>query len=315
MKNIIASLKKNVTTLPEFAKLCKMTQTGLKHFLFEELKKEGYEPISADGFLYAKGEVPVLLTAHMDTVHKEPVKDFYEYNGRLSSPQGIGGDDRCGIYMILQIIKEIKCTVLFCEDEESGGIGSDKFCKHKDLVKELSELNYMIELDRRGKDDAVFYNCGNDDFIDFVLENTDCKENWGTFSDISTLAPEAGIAAVNLSCGYYNEHSLKEYVVLSEMLNMIDTVKKLVTAEEQKRFEYIESSYSYYGIEEDSYYGIEEDCRLKTSLYIVYVDEKEQYAEDWVEGRTKNECWKKFFFQNPDVCFNQIEDYFYDYYC
>lgn len=306
MKKVVASLKKNVTTLPEFVKLCKMTQTELKHFLFEELKKEGYEPISADGFLYAKGEVPVLLTAHMDTVHKEPVKDFYEYDGKLSSPQGIGGDDRCGVYMILQIIKELKCSVLFCEDEELGGVGSDEFCEHKDLVKELTELNYMVELDRRGKDDAVFYNCGNEEFIDFVLNNTGCKENWGTFSDISTLAPEVGIAAVNFSCGYYNEHTLKECVVLSEMLNMINTVKKLIMAEGQKQFEYIENCY--YGLEKERGYG------FRTALCIVYVDEKEQYVEDYVEGKTQNECWKNFFFQNPDVCFNQVEDYFYDYY-
>lgn len=308
MKKVVASLKKNVTTLPEFVKLCKMTQTELKHFLFEELKKEGYEPISADGFLYAKGEVPVLLTAHMDTVHKEPVKDFYEYDGKLSSPQGIGGDDRCGIYMILQIIKEIKCSVLFCEDEEIGSVGSDKFCRHKDLIEELSKLNYMIELDRRGENDAVFYDCDNEEFTDFILNNTGCVEKTGSFSDISVLAPEVGIAAVNLSCGYYNEHALKEYVVLNKMLNMIETVKELIKADGQKQFEYIKSEYGGLFRCRSGY------CEITELLYVVYVNEEEVYVEDYVEGKTREECWKNFFFQNPDVCFNQVEDYFYDYY-
>ena len=244
--------RKNQTEFPGFVELCKMTQKELIKFLPNELMKAGYtNVIVGDGYIYAKGTVPVLLTAHMDTVHKETIKDFYEYVNEkgqhvLSSPQGIGGDDRCGIYMILDIIKKHKCSVLFCEDEESGGIGSRKFCK-TEFIEDLSELKYLIELDRMNGTDAVFYDCDNAEFTQFIEDNTGYKEAYGSFSDISNLAPECMVAAVNLSCGYYHAHTLGDEVVVEEMLNTIKVVKELLTAE-CEQFVYEEAKYSgYYG--------------------------------------------------------------------
>ena len=242
---------KNKTEFPEFINLCRPTQDALKVLLPHKLFEAGYTDVVVDdGYIYAKGTVPVLLTAHMDTVHKTPVIDFYEYvdekgNHIISSPQGIGGDDRCGIYMILEIIKEYKCSVLFCEDEENGGIGSRKFCK-TEFINELSELSYLIELDRANANDAVFYDCYNPDFTKFITDNTGYKNDLGSFSDISTLAPACGVAAVNLSCGYYHAHTLEEEVNVEEMLNTIEVVKKLL-AVECERFEYIEKKYGGYG--------------------------------------------------------------------
>ena len=168
---------KNETKFPEFVQLCKYTQEELKEILPLRLVHAGYTTvIKGNGYIYAKGDIPYLLTAHMDTVHRSPVKDFYEYtdaNGNhiISSPQGIGGDDRCGIYMILEIIKEFKPSILFCEDEEVGGVGARKFIQ-TDLAKEL-EFNYAIELDRRGSNDAVFYDCDNEDFEEFKYLDLD----------------------------------------------------------------------------------------------------------------------------------------------
>lgn len=53
-------------------------------------------------FILVKGEVPVMLISHLDTVHQSPVQDLCRSaNGNvLMSPQGIGGDDRCGVYAI-----------------------------------------------------------------------------------------------------------------------------------------------------------------------------------------------------------------------
>ena len=204
---------KNKTEFTEFVALCKLTQNELKDMLPKKLLESGYKDvISSDGFIYARGEMPILLTAHMDTVHKIPVIDFYEYvdakgNHIISSPQGIGGDDRCGVYMILEIIKEYKPYILFCEDEEIGGIGSGKFCR-TDFIDELEDMKFLIELDRANEKDAVFYDCDNKEFTKFIEDTTGFVETWGTFSDISNLAPQCNVAAVNLSCGYYHAHQL-----------------------------------------------------------------------------------------------------------
>ena len=241
---------KNKTDFPEFVELCKLTQPQLKVTLVRELIKRGYEDvIEGDGYIYAKGTLPILLTAHMDTVHKETIVDFYEEitdDGEhiISSPQGIGGDDRCGCYMILEIVKEHKCSVIFCEDEEIGRVGAKKFVQ-TEFIEDLKQMKYLIELDRRGNDDAVFYQCDNEDFIKFIEENTGYKKAYGSYSDISTLAPACKVAAVNLSCGYYNAHQLSEKVNVEEMINTIDVVKMLLRVD-CEQFEYVERKYTNY---------------------------------------------------------------------
>ena len=107
----------------DFETVLRLRQPELKKVLREELSEMGFVPISRKGFLYAPGQVPVLLVAHLDTVHAEPPDIIcYSQDGRyLMSPQGIGGDDRAGVYMILQILQRVNCHVLFCEDEERPG--------------------------------------------------------------------------------------------------------------------------------------------------------------------------------------------------
>jgi hypothetical protein len=119
----------------------------------------------------------------------------------MMSPQGIGGDDRAGVYMILQILRQVNCHVLFCEDEECGGRGASAFTKSGILP----DVNYIVELDRKGENDAVYYGCDNQDFREYVAE-FGFREAFGSFSDISILAPYLKTAAVNLSTGYYNAH-------------------------------------------------------------------------------------------------------------
>ena len=55
-----------------FDDILRMRQKDLKHYLAGHLKKLGYETVKKKGFLYAEGTVPVLLVAHLDTVHNEP---------------------------------------------------------------------------------------------------------------------------------------------------------------------------------------------------------------------------------------------------
>ena len=167
-----------------FDDILRMRQKELKHYLAGHLKKLGYETVKKKGFLYAEGTVPVLLVAHLDTVHNElPHIICRSEDGRyIMSPQGIGGDDRCGVYMILQIISEVRCHVLFCEDEETGGQGAKAFERSGIQI----DVNYIVEVDRRGNNDAVFYNCDNPKFSEFVC-SFGFREAMGSFSDIPLL--------------------------------------------------------------------------------------------------------------------------------
>ncbi len=205
-----------------------------------------------NGFILVPGEAPIMLLAHLDTVHEEVVKQICtsQDGDILMSPQGIGGDDRCGVYALLTVydLAAKKPWLLFTCDEETGGKGADKFCNAHlagKLPGELDNLKMLIEVDRKGSKDAVYYDCANEDFEKYITSKG-FKTARGSFSDISFVAPELGIAAVNLSSGYYNAHTLHEYIVKSKLDTTISRVLKIVEesdAQEVPQYEYMEAPY------------------------------------------------------------------------
>lgn len=282
-----------------FNKICRMSQETLKEYVTQELCKTYDEVISDDGYVFAKGSFPVLLVAHMDTVHKKlPSIIYYDKEtDALSSPEGIGGDDRCGIYMIFKIIKKYNCSVLFCEDEEIGMVGAEKFTR-TELAKEL-KFNYMIEFDRKGSNDAVFYECDNPEFEDFITKEF-YETNHGSFSDISTLAPVIGCAAVNLSCGYYNAHTPNEYVVFSEMENSIKQACKILDrTTENDIFDYIEAEY-------DNYYYGGHYTPIDKYYVIEYYNNKGDVDWDDIIAASEYEAIGKFLAERSSLTFEHV---------
>lgn len=268
----------SLPTVPnEFLKILFLTQYELKSFLYKVLTEYGYAPYWADGYLYAKGNIPIMLLSHMDTVHKEPVQEFYvSNNGNITSPQGIGGDDRCGVYALYTAIVESSVTgsrpyILFTEDEEVGGIGASKFANDLYAYNDI-EVNFLVELDRKGSNDSVYYECDNADFEAFI-NAYGFKTDYGSFSDISTVAPALGVAAVNLSCGYYNAHTTKEIINLYDLNNSIAKLSRIIadTASGYTiKHEYIEAVYynyrtkkycSAWDLEDDDYYAYNSPVR------------------------------------------------------
>ena len=209
----------------EFEEIFQFSQERLKQALETELIENGYAVQKQSGFLYAQGTVPVLLVAHLDTVHRtQPETICYSADGTvMMSPQGIGGDDRAGVYMILRLIQRVHCHVLFCEDEETGGHGARAFTKSG--IK--PDVNYIVELDRVGNNDAVFYQCRNRQFEQYI-NGFGFQTAFGSFSDISILAPHLNLAAVNLSTGYYHAHQPGEYVRLDEVEDLVGRIAKLL---------------------------------------------------------------------------------------
>lgn len=186
----------------------------------------------------------------------------------MMSPYGIGGDDRCGITMILEIIKELRCHVLFTEDEEIGGVGAGKFCASGIKPK----INFIIEFDRAHERDAVYYELDNEVFAETV-EKYGFKRDYGSYSDIVDIAPVLGCAAVNLSCGYYNAHTQHEFVSIPQMYAQIERVKELIANESENFFEWKEAKYSrdwyyggYDGWYDNDYYGLESKSKSKLNF-------------------------------------------------
>jgi len=232
-------------------KICCLNDEELGDFLYKFLVKKGYGDNKflsyTNNYIIAEGKLPICLVAHIDTVFSQPSADedfLYDKNKHiLWSPYGSGFDDRAGIAMILQIIEYEACrpSVIFTFEEEVGGVGA------KGLIKDypncpFKECKAIIELDRAGEKDCVFYNCDNKEFQKYI-ESFGYETKMGTFTDISIIAPKWKIAAVNLSVGYIDEHTPSERLNFSwynQNYRRLDNI--LIEANNMKFYKYITKS-------------------------------------------------------------------------
>ena len=233
--------------LKTFEQLASLTQNSLKKVLSSFLKRHYPKVIETKDYIYAEGEIPIALVAHMDTVFKKPPSEIFfdERHNVMFSPQGLGADDRAGVFAIIQIIRGgQKPHVIFTTDEERGALGAMELSK---LDCPFTNLKYIIQLDRRGSDDCVFYDCDNEDFVEYI-ESFGFTWNYGSFTDISELCPSWKIAGVNLSVGYRDEHSETEVLFVGQLLATISKVKKMLNAAaEAPVFKYIPMANTPYG--------------------------------------------------------------------
>ena len=280
-------------------RLISLNQKQTKKTVSRFLKTKYPKVVETKDYIYAEGEIPVALVAHMDTVfekdkyHKRD-KIFYDIqNGVMWNPYGAGFDDRAGVFAILKIIRDgYRPHVIFTTDEEVGGIGATELTE-KEKESPFSELKYIIELDRANEVDCVFYDCYNEDFIDYV-ESFGFIEAWGTFSDIDVICQQWKVAGVNLSIGYKDEHTASETLYVNAMLSTIQKVKKMLNcAKDAKAYEYIPSPYlkSYYSKYYSMYYGSEFGCDLvKCAKCGQFLNEYDAIPVKSKEGKTVYYC-------------------------
>lgn len=213
-----------------FTGLVKLTQNDLHQKLYKFLKRyyKKENIINTEDYLIGIGDVPIGLVAHMDTVFDSPPEHIY-YDDRkwtFWSPEGLGADDRAGIFIILKVLMSgVLPTVIFTTNEELGGLGASQLIE--DYPEAPAELKYLVQLDRRHNKDAVFYDCKNEDFIEYI-ENYGFIYEDGIFSDISIICPIWNIAGVNLSVGYLNEHTYIETLDMAAALNTFKQVLAMI---------------------------------------------------------------------------------------
>lgn len=220
-----------------FKRLVSLKQTELQQAMAKYLKAKYNNVIFTKDYLVAIGDIPIALVAHLDTVFKTPVSKLYydRQEGVLWSPDGLGADDRAGVFAILKILQDgYRPSVIFTTDEEMGGLGASALANRNCPIP---GLKYMIELDRQGDDDCVFYECYCPEFIEYVESFGFC-EQYGTFSDISFLMPGWEICGVNLSIGYEDEHCYTEILKVESLFNTIQKVETMLSEKEIPNFQY-----------------------------------------------------------------------------
>lgn len=94
----------------------------------------------------------------------------------------------------------------------------------------------------------VFYECDNEEFEKYIGK-FGWDSRYGTYSDICSVAPVIGKAAVNLSSGYYKAHTTEEIINIDDVMTNIKRVRKMIKAsknDEVPSFKYVRSEYNYY---------------------------------------------------------------------
>lgn len=221
-----------------------------------------------------------LLSSHMDTVQSESdsklakLINIYELEDGSEILKGlgvIGGDDKCGIYTILEILRKRKdINFVFSKEEEIGCLGIKAFVKEVPLKDK--NIPYGLIIDRRYASDIICVgnSYGTHAFQDELVrigKKFGLSATTGSVSDANTL--KEFFSCANISSGYYLPHSKQEYVKLPDLLktvNFIETVLEEVT----KKYEpTLTKEYSYYK-------GV---SSYKKGAVTVYGTEYEDYAD------------------------------------
>ena len=213
-------------------------------------------------------ELPI-LNAHMDSVQDsidEALTKFIKIRGDIMSGYGvIGGDDKCGLFAILEVLKQREdVNFIITREEEIGCVGMNFFMNS--LNNDIKDFPWGLTLDRYGSGDIICAknDYGIKDFEDALYEvgkGFGYKPAQGLYSDADYMSE--GVSCANISVGYYAHHTKSEYVVLSELQNSIkfvieaiDRIKTNFDAPNKlPRVGTYEEHYSMYDYREDDFYN------------------------------------------------------------
>lgn len=238
---------------------------------FEGIKVEvdKYKNIYVTKGILNEGEYYPMFISHTDTVHslvdeiivKEEYllrpytfgKDFgseqvlclkaYDKN---DNPTGIGGDDKCGIYICLELLNQLeKVKLAFFVSEETGCHGSKQI-----NIDFLNDVGYCTQYDAPG-DHLISYSCSGTVLFDtdgefFKMAYNAITEGFKNemlvqahpYTDIMIVKQKSDLSCINISCGYYNMHTKNEFVCVNDVERAIIVGKNMVRKLGLKRYEF-----------------------------------------------------------------------------
>ena len=201
--NLLLQLR-DILTRPDFVDF------DLEGFETVWTEVESFKRVEYHGYHFKDNGANVLAVAHLDWVHFE--KEPMILDGCvLNTPQL---DDRLGAWIILHLLPTIapnlKFDILLCDHEEIGESTAQHFTTDK-------QYNWIFEFDRAGSD-IVLYDYDSKEWENEVMEIA--PVGIGAFSDISYLE-HLGCKAMNIGCGYHQQHSWNCYADLNETCAMV----------------------------------------------------------------------------------------------
>jgi tripeptide aminopeptidase len=224
----------------------------MQRFIKKELEKLNlkYKKDTYGNIYVTKGiaDLYPTMVCHIDTVHEinnnariiQLDDVLLAIDNQTMKRYGIGGDDKVGVYITLEMLKKFdNFKAVFFLDEEVGCVGSSR-----------ADFNFfdnstiVLECDRRGYNDFVTDISGtilsNEELhadIDDILKKYNRDKCSGGITDVGEIAEKNRVQVANMSCGYYDPHSDNEYIVISQVESTLQMCYEILIKTSNKRYE------------------------------------------------------------------------------
>ena len=236
---------KEVLSVPTYSRQEDLMIEYLERVLIE--KGYNYKKDSIGNIYVTKGQAEYFpcFVAHTDTVHsinhnlkvvqleEEGKTILTGIDSKTMRPSGIGGDDKCGVFLCLEMLDTLdNVKVALFVSEEIGCVGS----RQAD-PEFFSNVGYAIQYDSPKGDSMSMTLMGKELFVkesDFgnkvsglILEHG--IDDWARhpYTDIWPLMEKFNFSCLNLAAGYHRYHTDNEYVVVEEVQNGFELGLKL----------------------------------------------------------------------------------------
>jgi putative aminopeptidase FrvX len=284
--------------------ICKVLDTidGVTYYT------DGMNNVYATKGSLSEGDYYPMFIAHTDTVHElvdeivveEEMLEKPPTFGRTfteelnlslkgytphGNPTGIGGDDKCGVFLALELLRVLNTVKVGLFVSEETGCHGSKECD----VDFLKDVGYAVQFDAPGNHLVTEVCSGTrlfEDGGDFISRIKPVFErSMGVspylqshpYTDVSQIKQKGDFSCINFSCGYYNMHTANEFVVVKDVEDAFNLALNVVNelGFEKYDYTYVKPNYSNYG---------------QGSLFTNYPDDdyddyEYDYKEsDWVDG-------------------------------
>lgn len=218
-----------------FNNILKRTDEELLQWLPNVIIRMGYHQsklhLDSD-YIFAVGDTSTLLIAHLDTKYRIRPQTMLSDKGILWSPEGIGGDGRCGVYASLEVTKRMdlgkKPSLLFVTDRQGQGKGPNGLFKFQaNFPKCHPKITHAFVMNHRGYKDMVVYEPKALTFTETVVNQTEFQALHGHHPVTHYLGLAWQIPVCALPMGYTLGVG-GEYIVKKHLSNAIKQTTDLL---------------------------------------------------------------------------------------
>lgn len=193
---------------------------------------------------------------------------IFGFDADKGEQAGMGADDKVGVYFAMHMFDLFdNIKLFFPKDEEIGLVGT-----YEANQNFFSDCSMLVQLDRNSyKNDLVTYTNGievcSDEFVEAaksIMDKYMYSSARGSCTDIGGIKKfkTVNCVAMNVSCGYIDEHSSEELISVPHFENAINFAYELlqlgvdkVWTHTSKSESYTYSSYPYGSYYSSGYYS------------------------------------------------------------